>query len=877
MTKMTKTQDEQLNREQQQHTSAFKKFKDAAAEQEKVNDGSNTAYARQWKRYYFQQLLDGLEAEIEDPAKYVRSSRATDAVKKCLGIPLVSKKRPDGKKERALAEHQKNYFDLELCTFVALQMVLDNALSPSQDIKVLDRKTGKLKKCYGRKTRDELARKIGERIEQQLYFKYVNDIYPEFFRQASERCQGGKDDLPRSSSYYWRYNMNEAIKRKKDSLVQDSKYQEANLLDWKPFPVMSRKHIGMWLLSGCIKYTGLFKEQLVQEKKSQQSFVVLNEWATENKEKYFANHQPFIWEDLPMVCPPVEASSDNYGSWLTTVEQSKPFSTKGEFRISEQHLEYVNRLQSVAYKINPFVAAVMDILYEKKIKLGKFRPHEYIRPPEVNQLLGLQHITDREEQTRLVVSHPDYKQARRQRSLAEGRQIKLIEKSIHSREVYTQMCKLRNYDELYYPYQWDSRGRCYSRCVTSPSPQGTDFSKALLKFAVERPLDHRSKHYLSIELANNAGKDKLNFDQRLKWTQANEKNITLVATMLDDDGDFTGALSLLEGIASESPFLFLAAAEEYYHCFIKKDRKTTSIRVGMDMSCSGAGLMAGIRRCKTGAALVNVFPTDEPQDLYRACWDALVRLNSKTRPVPPISPQKLATLTENKQGRAIAKKMVMVAQYSAGIQRQMGEFYEIHDDLPEQQQFEKEELKAFRNLWQQALSEVCSFTFVVEWFQARVQEIYDSGRKEVLIPTPNGSVQVMRYPIYKPKQVKSFHHGSISWIAEYEPTDEPDIKKWLSSITANTIHSLDGCLLSLALANFPEAFSTVHDACYTYAGTCMDEMLDRLKQAFVQTVSFDIWTEFLTLNGLEVNATTAPPIVGNLDLKQVLKSDYIFA
>ena len=874
---MNMLNDEQLAREQAQHTNAFNKFKAATAEQEVKNDGSNTPFARQWKRYCFQQILDGLQGEIADPNKYVRSSKATDAVKKCLGIPLVVKKRPDGKKERQLAEHQKNYFDLELSAFVALQMLLDNALSPSHDIKGLDKKTGKIKKCYGRKTRDELARRIGERVEQQLYFKYVNDIYPEFFKKVAERCDGGKDDMPRSSSSYWRYNMERAIKGKKEQLIKDGNYQEANLLDWKPFTYGSKKHIGNWLMSACIKYTGLFSEQRIQEKASQQVFIVLSDWAQANKEEYFANHQPFIFEDLPMICVPVEASADNYGSWLTTVEQSKPFSNKGTFRISQQHLDYVNNLQQVPYKINPFVAAVMDILYDKKIKLGKFKPHEYVKPPEVNQLLGLQHITDRDEQTRLVVNHPDYKQARRERSRAEGRQVKAVERGIQSREVYVQMCKLRDYPELYYPYHWDGRGRVYSRCTTSPSPQGTDYSKALLQFAKPRLIDNRTRHYLAIDLANSAGKDKLNFDQRLKWTQANEKNIILVAKMLDDDGDFTGALSFLEGIASESPFQFLASADEYYHCFIKKDRTTTSVRVGVDMTCSGAGLMAGIRRCKTGASLVNVSPTDEPQDLYRACWDALVKLNNQTRPVPPISPNKLFTLTENKQGRALAKKMVMVAQYSAGIQRQMQEFYELHDDLPDAQQFDEDELKAFRRLWQQALAEVCSFTFVVEWFQARVQEIYDSGRKEVLIPTPNGSVQEMKYPIYKPHRVQSFHQGSLTWMTEYEPIDEPDLKKWMSSITANAIHSLDGCLLALALADFTESFSTIHDAVHTYAGTCMDEMLMRLKQAYVDTVSFDIWTEFLTINGLEVNATTAPPIVGNLDLKQVLNSDYIFA
>jgi DNA-directed RNA polymerase len=174
---------------------------------------------------------------------------------------------------------------------------------------------------------------------------------------------------------------------------------------------------------------------------------------------------------------------------------------------------------------------------------------------------------------------------------------------------------------------------------------------------------------------------------------------------------------------------------------------------------------------------------------------------------------------------------------------------------------------------------VCSFSFVVDWFQARVQEIFDSGKTIVNIPMPTGSTQVMKYPIYKPHQVKSFHHGSLGYtkLTEYKPTDKPDMKKWNSSITANAIHSLDASCLALGLKQFPVAFSTVHDAVYTYGASCMDDILASLKQSYIDTVSFDIWTEFLTANGLEATPENAPPIVGNLDLSMVLQSDYIFA
>tara|TARA_R110002012_G_scaffold320906_1_gene546723 strand:- start:6 stop:689 length:684 start_codon:yes stop_codon:yes gene_type:complete len=227
----------------------------------------------------------------------------------------------------------------------------------------------------------------------------------------------------------------------------------------------------------------------------------------------------------------------------------------------------------------------------------------------------------------------------------------------------------------------------------------------------------------------------------------------------------------------------------------------------------------------------------------------------------------------------------MVAQYAAADWKQMQEFYEYHDELPEHLQLDKAEIQAFKKLWKKAMNQVCSFSFVVDWFQARAQEIYDSGAKEISIPTPTGSVQKMFYPVYEVKQVKSFYSGSLKYkeeketkLTEYYPTDKPDIKKWLSSITANAIHSLDGSCLAIGLHDFPESFSTVHDAIYCYAGSTMDDILVKLKQSFKETVEFDIWGEFLRANNLpEDNPESYPPIVGNLDLNKVLESDYIFA
>ena len=38
--------------------------------------------------------------------------------------------------------------------------------------------------------------------------------------------------------------------------------------------------------------------------------------------------------------------------------------------------------------------------------------------------------------------------------------------------------------------------------------------------------------------------------------------------------------------------------------------------------CSGLQILSGLARCKKTAQLVNVLPSDSPQDAYRTVWDA---------------------------------------------------------------------------------------------------------------------------------------------------------------------------------------------------------------------------------------------------------------
>ena len=861
----------QLQREQELNTRAYDKWKRELSEQEQKGDGANTPMARKMKSYYFDDIVRGLQEEIDNPTR-VRSSYATNTIRKCLGITLTYKKDKRTGEKILQPKEPTNQFDLELAVFIALQIAMENALMPAMKEKTINRKSGQEVVVYPAGDRASLIEKIAKRVEQQIYFAYVEKCFPAYFETIEKSCSGG-GDIPRSSSHYFRFNMMRALKNKAEALRKEGKNIEADAMEFKPFGA-DRKHIGSWLLSGLIKYSQLFTEETINlDGKTQQVYVVLSESAKQYSARYIAEQKRIVIDDMPMLCPPVAATDEHFGSWLLSSEILTPLEHKGALKISPQMKDYINHLQRVKYQVNPFIYQLLEYLHKRNGKLGKFIPHEYEEPMDLAQALGVVRRGDYEAETSELVAKGDaFKQAKKQKSLAKAKQLRLVEKGRRSKQIFRALTDLHDKEGFYYPHMWDFRGRAYCLCKTSPEPQGMDYQKAAVMFAEPQPIDARTKFWLSVEIANNAGVDKVSFSERIKWVEQHQSEITLVATMFRT-GFEQEAISYLDTI--DNPFQFAAACEEYYSCFIAKDRKTTTIRVGVDMSCSAAGIHAGWKLDAYDAEAVNITPSNAPEDLYKRVWDALVENNKKHRPYSPIRSQRLTALTEEGYGRKISKKMIMVFQYSAGIKKQMSEFYKIHDDLPEHLQLDKDEVKAFRELWTKTTSETMSVDSVIAWFQARVEEIYKSGKTEVLIPNATGSVQVMKYPLMKKvRQVQSFHNGRFT---EYEDTGKPDIKAWKRAITANATHMTDSAIMAIALHDFPYAFSTIHDAAHTYATEAMDLMTDRLKDGYVQAVGMDIWDKFREINGLPIEPATDFPKTNTLNLEDVRHSDYIFA
>jgi DNA-directed RNA polymerase len=95
--------------------------------------------------------------------------------------------------------------------------------------------------------------------------------------------------------------------------------------------------------------------------------------------------------------------------------------------------------------------------------------------------------------------------------------------------------KLKDCEEIYFPYNLDFRGRAYP-IPPHLSNIGSDLCRGMLNFKKSNPLGERGLFWLKVHLANLAGADKMPFEARAAFTENNMDNIRAAAE--DSFGDF---------------------------------------------------------------------------------------------------------------------------------------------------------------------------------------------------------------------------------------------------------------------------------------------------------------------------------------------------
>jgi DNA-directed RNA polymerase len=606
---------------------------------------------------------------------------------------------------------------------------------------------------------------------------------------------------------------------------------------WDSWGSVNRVKLGIWLLDCIIAESHWFTKETRYEGRKRVNYVVPTPEFMSIKDKVMEEAELFAPLAWPMLIEPNDWTNDRAGGYLLNevmrghdlVRRGNQGSIQGETPI-----EFLNKIQKVAFTLNPFIVEVAEELDRLKRAVGKFLPivnHE-LPPKPVD-------IAENKE------SRKKYRQEAAQTMNLNAQEFK---KSCRTRMTMKAVKRFKNVPKFYIPWSFDYRGRAYP-IPAFLTPQDTDFGKSLLVFAEGSYTTEESDEWLAFQVATTYGLDKAPLIERLEWTRNNHELFTLIAEHPVDN------LHLWENV--EEPWQFLAAVEEYYHCVVVADRQFTRLMVATDATCSGLQILAGLARDKSTARLVNVLPSNQPQDAYKVVAEA----------AKPNCPESIQPYLDRK----VVKRVVMTVPYNAKPFSNRGY---IREALAEKGvEISKEDLTATVRAVRAAMDSVVPGPMaVMAWIEQEVATAIKNGKDFLEWTTPSEFVVHQKLNKKEVVRLQLQLLGTCEMQVAVGDTDEVDLNHHKNATAPNLIHSLDASLLHLAALRFDAPIALIHDSVLCRA-TDMSTLSTLVRETYMHLFAEH---DFLNDFASQIGAETAPPIIGDLKPESVIESTYFF-
>ena len=605
---------------------------------------------------------------------------------------------------------------------------------------------------------------------------------------------------------------------------------------WTTWGRIIRIKLGSWLLDCIIESSQWFMKQSIRQGRKTSIFVVPTPEFMDIKDEVMANAELFAPLAWPMLVPPKDWTNESPGGYiLNEVMHGHDLVRHGNSHCiqGETPLAFLNKIQKVSYRCNPFTVNVAEVLQEKGTSIGKFLPIiDYVSPPKPVD----------------IATNKDARKAyRRDAAEVNNKRAAAFKRSCRTRMTMEAVQRFKNRERFYIPWSFDYRGRAY------PIPafltvQDTDFGKSLLISADEAYITESGKKWLAFQVATTFGLDKSTMSERLDWVNNNIPLITRVATEpIDNIGDWE---------AADEPWQFLAACEEYYAVVTKQTRQHTRLFVATDATCSGLQILAGLARDRKTAELVNVLPSERPQDAYKVVAE-------KAKPFVPVSIHKA-------WDRKCVKRTVMTIPYNA---KPFSNRSYIRDALKEKGlEISKEDLTFTVKAVRDAMHKIVPGPMnVMKWIETEVSKAIKRGVIELEWCTPSGFIVNQRIMTKEKKDIRLQLLGECRLKIAVDKT-KADLSRHRAATAPNLIHSLDASLLHLSVSRFDKPIALIHDSVLTRS-VDMDELSAIIRETYMHLFAE---RDYLTDFASQIGAETKPPIIGDLQPESVIDSTYFF-
>ena len=720
-------------------------------------------------------------------------------------IEATTSRIKQGKNGAAFAEIQKYLADVEplAAAAIAVKITFDKVFSYKE-------KSNKAIK---------ICESIGLAVEQECQMRHYENKAPGLLKILKDN--------------YW----HRSIGTQQKLVVIRTLMNRYKVEQWTSWGNSNRMKLGGWLLDCIMESSGWFTKYMQLQGRKRVLYVIPTPEFLEIKDAIMRDAELFSPLAWPMLIEPNDWDHDRQGGYILNevmrghdmVRRGDPTSIQGD-----KPLEFLNKIQKVAYRLNPFIVGVAEELDRLERAVGKFLPimHHELPPKPVD-------IEENEE------SRHAYR-----RSCAEVHNLQAQEfrKSCRTRMTMEAVARFKDSDKFYIPWSFDYRGRAYP-IPAFLTPQDTDFGKSLLNFADESYVTPESEEWLAFQVATTYGLSKETIENRLNWVKNNTHLISCVAS--------DPILHIHEWEAADEPWQFLSACDEYYHCVLKCDRHFTSAMIATDATCSGLQILAGLGRDKNTAKLVNVLPSDRPQDAYKIVAEQ----------ASPHCPKSIQPYMDRKT----VKRVVMTVPYNAKPFSNRGY---IREALKEKGvEIDKDDLTKTVVAVRNAMDEVVPGPMaVMSWIESEVAKAIDRGKTELKWTTPSGFVVTQKLMKKETIRVELQLMGRCKLTVAVKDSDKVDKQHHKNATAPNLIHSLDASLLHFSALRFDAPIALIHDSVLCRA-TDMSSL-----SAIVRETYMHIFAEHDYLQDFadQIGAETTPPIIGDLEPESVIESTYFF-
>lgn len=558
-----------------------------------------------------------------------------------------------------------------------------------------------------------------------------------------------------------------------------------------------------------------------------------------------------------------------------------------------QVMKAVNAIQETAYKVNKRLLKAVNYL----VSIGGERAGiERIEPIELPPELTRDYTEEELKRHKVLIKELRSKERAR------------MSKALRLYKVLNFAKDFSQYEKIYFPCNIDFRGRIY------PIPffnfQGDDLMKSLLLYAEPVACSHEEDlRTLKIQGSNLWGNDKIGYKAQCEWIDENTDKILLTAE------DYLASNWWEQ---ADEPLQFLAFCYEYADClkYLKEHNGsiigyTCSIPIAFDGTCSGLQHYSAMLLDPVGGNAVNLTSGHEkPEDIYQQVADGVLKLVQEDAITgTPDEYKTIKSKYKTKEGesetvdvtvkgtktlaqawlaygitRKVCKRPVMTLAYGSG---EYGFSEQLFEDIARHSEYFKGIARPASKYLAKLIAHVVKDVVVSAVSGMAFLKELAIKMNEADIPvnwwTPLGLPVQQNYLSMKKKFIQTRLGASkrarIYW---NEPTEKEEVDKnhQRNGVAPNFIHSLDSTHLMLVVNEAGlKNYTTIHDS----FGTSLGETLvlkrvlrEQLYKLYTEYKPLETFKEYVEQELNKKLPDVEIPEKGNLDLSEILLSDYVF-